>query len=227
MHTTPFAPGNILVPLDGSPGADHVLPFVERLGAASGARVLLLRVIADLNPVTSHDSQALVLGLSNQATTRREAKLALNSVTEQLQGHGLPATSLLARGDPAAVILATVQKHRVDLIMMATQSRRGVDRVLFGSVADEVVRRANVPVMVVPRAALRWPAGQPIHVLVPLDGSGRAEAALSVGCGLATMLRGSLHLLHVCDGLHRAEAETYLQQIAAQVADQPGFTRTW
>jgi nucleotide-binding universal stress UspA family protein len=158
MNSAPSIPRSILVPLDGSPDADHVLPFVERLGAATRARLLLLRVIADLNPAASHDPLALSLALSNQASSRRRGDLALSAVTDQLRGHGLPTRSVVARGDPADAILATAEKHHVDLIAMATQSRRGLDRVLFGSVAD---REFNVPAYRCSWRRVRPHAGQP------------------------------------------------------------------
>jgi nucleotide-binding universal stress UspA family protein len=124
MDAARSLPRSILVPLDGSPGADRVLPFVERLGAATRARLLLLHVVAQLNPAASHDPQALSLVLSNQAASRRQAELVLSAVTDQLRGHGLPTRSVVAQGDPAEAILATSDKHHIDLIAMATQSRR-------------------------------------------------------------------------------------------------------
>lgn len=226
MYAARALPRSILVPLDGSPEADRVLPVVERLGAAVRARLLLLGVVADLNPATTHDSQALGLVLSNQAASRRQAELALSAVTDQLRGHGLPTRSVVAQGDPAEAILATSDKHHIDLIAMATQSRRGFDRVLFGSVSGSVIQHARVPVLVVPRAAARWPAGQALPVLVPLDGSPLAEIALSAAGGLAMALRGDLHLVRVCEEDQRLRSEGYLRDLAARMGTDGLSVRT-
>jgi nucleotide-binding universal stress UspA family protein len=98
--------------------------------------------------------------------------------------------------------------------------------VLFGSVADRVVQRARVPVLVVPRAAPRWPAGQLIQVLVPLDGSPLAEAALMPARGLAMALRGDLHLVRVCEEDQLLSGEGSLRELAARLGTDGLSVRT-
>jgi nucleotide-binding universal stress UspA family protein len=99
---------------------------------------------------------------------------------------------------------------------MITHRRRGLERVLLGSVADPVIHKANVPILVVPHNAVpvQWADGRPVDVLLALDGSEFAEAAVSAARGLAHALGGSLRLLRVSDHAGLAAANNYLAELA-------------
>jgi nucleotide-binding universal stress UspA family protein len=120
---------------------------------------------------------------------------------------------------------------------MATHGRSGPARWLYGSVADQVLRRAPVPVLTVPPdAAGVWPADRPPTLLVPLDGSTLAEAALEPTAELAASLGSALVLVQVIpfppyplladDGAYlaafdcdtaEASAQEYLAGVAARL----------
>ena len=98
---------------------------------------------------------------------------------------------------PSDGILEYADQHAVDLIVMATHGRRGLDRFLLGSVAEEIVRRANCPVL-----TLRDPAkaaGDWKRILVPLDFDESASATLAYAMGLAASSGAELDLLHVIE----------------------------
>jgi nucleotide-binding universal stress UspA family protein len=97
----------------------------------------------------------------------------------RLRAGGLTATAHVSHEDPVAAILDAARLHRADLIVMSTHGRSGLGRMVYGSVADQVLRHAEVPVLVVPATADHtWPVDRPLTVLVPLDGSEWGEAAL-------------------------------------------------
>ena len=85
----------------------------------------------------------------------------------------------------------------MDLLIIGTHRPPLAERLLLGSVADRVIQKARVPVLVVPAIATAWRASHPVDVLIPLDGSPPAEGAVPVGYGLAHLLEGDLHLLVV------------------------------
>jgi nucleotide-binding universal stress UspA family protein len=216
MHFGARIPNTILVPLDGSRDAEDVLPFVSRLGRAVGARLLLLRVIPTVNPVVSHDSEAFALALGSEKATWRSAKASLSATAHSLRTDDAEAEVLLEAGEPEAVIVRTAQNRHADLIAMITHRRRGLERVFLGSVADPVIHQANVPILVVPHDAVpvQWTDRQPVDVLLALDGSEFAEAAVSAARGLAHALGGSLRLLRVSDHAGLASANVYLAKLA-------------
>jgi nucleotide-binding universal stress UspA family protein len=101
---------------------------------------------------------------------------------------------------PDKGILAEIDSHKVDLVVMTTHGRTGLGRWLYGSVAEAVLRHCPVPIWLV-RA---WAPVQPKvfeqpqpRLLVPLDGSPFGEAALSQAVALARVLDGVVVLLHV------------------------------
>jgi nucleotide-binding universal stress UspA family protein len=108
------------------------------------------------------------------------------------------------RGDPAETVVRCAQSLGADLIVMTTHGRDAVGRAVFGSVADRVARAAAVPVLLVrptgasgTNGAAAPPAFE--RIVVPLDGSDRADAALPVAADLARTLRLPIRLVRVID----------------------------
>jgi nucleotide-binding universal stress UspA family protein len=135
-------------------------------------------------------------------------------------------------GDPSQTIVNAADRGLVDLIAMTTHGWRGLDRLRFGSVAESVVRKARVPVLLV-RGQLRWPADRPPRILVPLDGSEQSAAILALVAKLRRRLHAAVELLHVLEALPpaaypdlplsladtspgRLAARDYLDRVAAQ-----------
>jgi hypothetical protein len=76
-----------------------------------------------------------------------EAECLLRDYVEEAAEHGVEAEGLLIFGDPTTEILAAIDSREADLVVMGTHGRRGRARLLLGSVAEEVVRRSQVPAM--------------------------------------------------------------------------------
>ena len=128
----------ILVPFDGTEGSGEIFDIVRTLAAGREPEVLLLEVmtpfVADLS----------TLGVP--APTPDPAP-ALEEQVRRLRNLGLHASAVVAYGDPAAQILLQARKFHVDLIAMATSGRKGLSRLLLGSVAESVVRRMDRPIV--------------------------------------------------------------------------------
>ncbi|HBP18267.1 MAG TPA: hypothetical protein DEA08_10805 [Planctomycetes bacterium] len=189
----------VVVGSDGSALAEGVLdPLQTLLGSEEGARVYLLRTIAADAPEEQIE----------------EARAALEQAARR---HAAPRCEFEAhvrRGDAAEEILRFSQEVEADLIAMSSHGRRGVERFVRGSVAERVLRHAERPVLLLnPFALASWEGGV-ARVIVPLDGSERAEAILPLAQDFARRLSAELRVLHVSEpndaphrGIHRARIE--------------------
>jgi nucleotide-binding universal stress UspA family protein len=93
-------------------------------------------------------------------------------------------------------ICATGESQGVGIIVMSTHGRSGLGRWLYGSIADQVLRKAHVPVLLISAACDHpWPERGPLRILVPLDGSDLAEAVLGSASDLAALLQAKLVLV--------------------------------
>jgi nucleotide-binding universal stress UspA family protein len=136
----------ILVPLDGSSLAEGVLPHVQALAKHLGAELVLLRVAFTHIFPGADPIQA-------QVTAVQEAEDYVSSLATRLQGEGVKAEGKVRYGDPVEEILDHVVWDHIELIAMATHGRTGLSRVVMGSVAEHVLRRTSVPMLLL-RAAL-------------------------------------------------------------------------
>jgi nucleotide-binding universal stress UspA family protein len=167
-----------VVPLDGSELAERALPYAVRLALARRGRLVLLDVVApppvDLNTETAYPAPFL-------AELVTQAGNYLTSVAEKLATR-VPVETHVNVGSIAAEILHEAQQLDADGIIMASRGRVGPAHLVFGSVAESVLANSPVPVFLVHAQAGEAP-GAPFEpmsarMLVPLDGSEFAEAAL-------------------------------------------------
>lgn len=226
----------ILVPLDGSPLSEAILPVAEEWAKEDDAEVILLRaVLADDRLL--HDPDAAEVQVVG------EVEAYLEAVAERLERRGLTRVRRVVWHDePATAIVETVTRDGVDLIAMATHGRSGLRRVLVGSVAEAVVRAVPVPVLLL-RGQSAWKPWATGRILVPLDGSEQSEAVLAVVERLAGPRDLMLSLLEVIApfpaaaqarltqlkdliAFRRAEAERYLTKVAEPLVDE-GVRVTW
>jgi nucleotide-binding universal stress UspA family protein len=162
----------ILVPVGEFALAEPALPFATTLARSMGARLVLVHA-ASARPLPGMDASAAVLA------ARRRAEAELGVLVERLRAEGLTADAAVYAGEAGDAIVDAVREWQADFVVMATQGRTGVMRWIGGSVADNVLRRTPVPVLLVPTASKRtWPIERGLRVLVPLDGSELAEQAL-------------------------------------------------
>ena len=143
----------ILVPLDGSPIGETVLPWVRDLARTAGATICLLRVVPPPDVVvTGYENFAPVpvplITPQEQAAELRRARRYLLRVA-RVVGSATEVRRLVREGRPAAeIVQAARELGGGALIAMSTHGRTGLGRLVLGSVADEVIRTAGLPVLV-------------------------------------------------------------------------------
>lgn len=240
-------PQRVLVPLDESALAEHVLPHVITVTGAAGhaaaaeaPHITLLRV---LEPPTSAGVEV--------PTDPVEWQLALDGATTYLEGVkrrlaevGVDARCVVEEGDPATTVLQHVRDEHIDLLALTSHGRGGMLGHSLGNVTSKVVMRAQCSVLLA-RALHGVDAAQlgtsvDYHtVIAPLDGSLRAEASLALAARICERTSAKLVLAHVVDddtplrrrlpdeeedaareafrGSERAAAATYLARLAADL----------
>jgi nucleotide-binding universal stress UspA family protein len=180
--------GTVVVPLDGSSLAEQAIPYAQALSERSGAHLHLLRA------VPGHGDGG------GRATTAAlaEAEGYLRSVAGRLSTPSRAVDYAAHCGDPARVVVEQSTDPAVQCIAMSTHGHSGRGRWLFGGTADEILRHSHAPVLLVPAdGGCRWAGGLPRGILVPLDGSALAEAALEPAAAFAKFLGAPLTLLLV------------------------------
>ena len=169
----------ILVPVDGSPEASAALPYVAAL-ATPEMEIVLLTVVPS-------------------ATDADAARAGLETTAQRMRVAGQSVRTEVATGNPARRIVDTAVELRAEMIVMASHGRGAVGRLIYGSVADRVGHESPVPVMVV-RARQLAPGPVGItRLVVPLDGSSRAESALPVATTISRRLGTPISLVRVVD----------------------------
>jgi nucleotide-binding universal stress UspA family protein len=198
----------ILVPLDGTPEGEQIIPDALALAGTRG-EVILLHVIR---------SQAFDHGTGGYSghTAVQGSEKYLEHVAAPLreQGRKIQKVTYLS-ADPSAAIDDAARVYNVDLIACATHARGPVGRLLHGGVAWKAVANSNVPVILRhPEAATngsRVRAREVSRILVPLDGSGYAEKALPLASDLAVQWESPLILVHVVPPASRSTQATASQ----------------
>jgi nucleotide-binding universal stress UspA family protein len=150
----------VLVPLDGSEVSERALPHAQSLADAFGARVYLLQVIS-----LSHEYEAFrsvgeenptaveySLDLTRQITASRQTRAEeyLKATAARLEENGTQVETSVRQGSTLENITHFVEENGIDLIVMSTHGRGGLQRFLVGSVTDRVIRSSHVPVLAIP-----------------------------------------------------------------------------
>lgn len=134
-----------LVPLDGSTTAEGVIPFILQIAGPLGLDVTLLRVVIPAPRAAAVEVGPVVLENTDKLCAQAEAYLV--PFATELRANSIRVTTHVRRGEPAQEILACVRDSKADLIIMTTHGRTSFSRLLFGSVAEAVLRHADVPVL--------------------------------------------------------------------------------
>jgi nucleotide-binding universal stress UspA family protein len=182
----------ILVPADGSEAAAAASEMAIRLAGAFDA---------DLHAVFVEETERWPFTFDEQqaAEMREEGEEAISSVADRAAEAGIEATTAVLEGDDPVhrTLLAYADEHGIDCLVMGTRGRTGIDRLLIGSVTEKLLRESTLPVVTVhEETTVGWPFEE---ILVPVDGSATAHAALSAAIELAKQTDATVHLVHVVD----------------------------
>lgn len=148
----------ILIALDYNPSAEKIAETGYALAKATGAAVILMHVVAEPNYYSTLDYSPIMgyTGFSSpdmlMLIDDTEVKKASQDFLDQSKKHlgDEQITTLVGEGDCAEAILLAATGLNVDIIVMGTHSRRGLDKILMGSIAEKVLHRSQIPLFIIP-----------------------------------------------------------------------------
>jgi len=240
---------SVLLPLDGSPFAEQAIPWAASIARKARGR-LRLALVHQLPSSPPLDQSSARLYTKIEVAVRKAERQYLRGVAGRIRNGGAiqVATASLS-GSPAGALADYVHEMGVDLMVMTTHGRGGLQRAWLGSVADRLVRTLEIPLLLIrPKeggADLPDPGVE--EILVPLDGSRRAEAALPPALGMARLFGARLALVQAVEpvvtmagtpmvlpptlheeltALKRGEAQDYLAGLAERIGELGVAART-
>jgi nucleotide-binding universal stress UspA family protein len=141
-------PRRVLVPVDFSEHARRALLYGEALSERTGAELHVVHVLPDMSFPDPYFAEAAQLRAMAKAAQERVPEALARNVQEVL-GAGADVHTHLEVGSPARTIVRVAEEEDVDHVVLSSHGRTGLERVLLGSVAEGVVRRASCPVLTV------------------------------------------------------------------------------
>lgn len=232
---------HILVPLDGSVLAEGALPQAIAVAKAFSADITLLRIVE--TGVEAGFEGRRPVDAVEWRSRQAEARAYLIEIKQRLRSTNLEVGTIVAEGSASQEILRCSRQQNADLIILTSHGHQGADEFDFGPTLHQVISAASVSIMLVRPADERItsPEASPYRrILVPLDGSRRAEWALCLASTVASFHNATLLLAHVVQvpemarafslgpeeeqvarrlvELNRAAAESYLAQQKSQLS---------
>lgn len=201
LECTAVAVKNILFATDFSTCSDAALPYVESIAGRYGSKVYIAHVVsaaayASLSPTRAYmwpeASNALVTAVY-EACEKRLARLANLPEMQAFQHE-----AVLAEGDAAQTLLDMVPKYGIDLMVVGTHGRHGLDKLLMGTVTEPIAREARCPVLIVgPRAPHQHSEGAVRQVLFATDFTPESASGLHYAISMAEEHDAQLTILAV------------------------------
>jgi nucleotide-binding universal stress UspA family protein len=197
--------------------APHMTPHAIAQARLSGAKVLFVHVIAPSNLRTNPaDGPLFVL----PSPTLHSVQSRLNEIVKEFQHQGVLCEPIALKGLPAEQILALVHEREADRVIVETRGAEALDRILLGSVAEDLLHQVDVPVCIVgphvrPQAS---PNQKPASVLIATSFRSQRPPSLHLAVELATLYHSHLTLLHVMSQEHTSEEEC--QRLRKQAQDE-------
>ncbi len=201
----------LMVPLDGSRLAESVLPATIAIASRFGSTVTLLHVLEQRPPASVHGDRHLMDAREASAYLEEvAARLRAADITVEAHVHDNP------EGDVARAIVRHSDEFRPDLVVLGAHGRGGLRDLLFGSIAMQVLRKGNRPILLIqPRPGASAPAFQLRRVLIPLDSRHPHAFVVALASRLAAGFGASIQLVLVVPTMEtlpkeRAAAATLL-----------------
>jgi len=203
----------VLFPTDFSPFSRGTLSYAAHIAGKYGAELHILHAIL-LHDDDPHDPARDFPDLSE-----------VRSVLEELANERM-SLKLVHRRDTSAAppIVEYAREQDIDLVVMGTHGRRGVRKLLLGSVTNEVIRMAPCSVMTVRGKGETVPFGEINRILVPVDFSDHGKEAFAVACKMASSLGAEVQTAHV---LHDVPHPAFYTMGEARLNDLKLDLRQW
>jgi nucleotide-binding universal stress UspA family protein len=146
----------LLVPLDGSPRAESILPYVEKLAIRFKSTVIFLQVVEPplqfVNPSfyeTTIQTDVIHEHLEEFKRKKEEISAYLAGIQEGFEKKGINTGIIVEQGGAVETILSVAQRENADLLAIASHGRSGLSRVFYGSVAAGIMQKIDRPMLII------------------------------------------------------------------------------
>lgn len=225
----------ILCPVDFSEASAKAYDYACSLALRYEAQLCVEHVIDLLTGAYPYYNFPDVAANSIYVDLNKAAEERLNKLVKHHAVDGIQAEMVVHKGFVPDSILSFAQDQHADLIVMGTHGRRGLDRLVMGSVTEHVLRRARCPVLAVRRPSHDFvnpeQPEEPVHlrkILLCTDFSKCADAALKYALSLAQEYNAELTLLHVLEVFPEYKANMVMEEARRRIeALVPGDVRNW
>jgi nucleotide-binding universal stress UspA family protein len=193
---------SILVPLDGSKRAERILPHITELARKFASEVMLMQVVEPHIEFSGTQVKRQAAAVADFREETQQAEVYLSELEANLQARGVSAHWQVAHGEPIKAILSQAHGVHADLIAMSSHGRSGFGRAFYGSVSAGLLQHVDRPLLLVrAEGEDEEPPKTNMYntILVPLDGSPRAESILPYVEELALKFKAEVVVLQVVD----------------------------
>ncbi|HUY15269.1 MAG TPA: universal stress protein [Terriglobia bacterium] len=225
----------IVCPVDFSEYAARAYEYAYSLARHYEAKLYLEHVIPVLAATYPYYNFPEVAAASLYMDLSQSAQQRLREMTGRYAGRGVQTETVVHKGFVPDSILAFARENHADLIVMGTHGRRGLDRLVMGSVTESVLRRSPCPVLAVRKPEHSFVDPQlpeePVHVqriLFCADFSASSLHALPYALSFAQEYQAELTLLHVLEDLPQEDSENKKEEMRKELlAPIPPETLAW
>ena len=177
--------------------ADYLIPYAIVQARASDAKLILAHVIA---PVESLPLSPIAIPSGETPATEEEVKRTLEGMAAKVRGGGVACEIMVRDGSPQHVVPEMVKSSHADRLILGTRGRPLLARLLLGSVAQEILDKAEVPVCTIgPHAHRTSPPETPQRILHPVSFRPGYEESACLALEIARCYGAQITLLHVLE----------------------------
>lgn len=187
-------PDVILLATDLEDDLDHLLPHAEAQARASNAVLKLVHVIP---PAESIALDAKAILPADAAEVEHQAKRKLAVIAARMRARAIECDVLVRRGSPAIVVPELVKETGANRLVLGTHGRRHLKKFILGSVANEILRKVDIPVCTVGPHVPGTPEEAPQKLLHPVSLAVGCEQSARIALEIAQFYKAAITLLHV------------------------------
>ena len=205
---------NILCPVDFFRASENAAEYAIALAKKFGARVTLFHVV---EPVARwayelpFDTTELVKEITARSTEE------LKKLGKRAQAAKVPADTLVHRGEVDREIRFLIRKRNIDLVVMGTHGRRGLEKFFMGSTTERLLRKLNIPLLAVGNVQPKTLATGFPHILATTDFAEGTPDAIAYAFSLARAYRSKVTLLHVLNDVEADIGGRYREQLIRSI----------
>jgi len=220
----------ILCPVDFYPASEHAVNYAVKLAKNYASRLILLHVVGPILP----DAYEIPVDLKNVVKMlTEESTRRLEQLTKKARKTNVPVDYVVRTGDIHEEIENMVKSAKIDFVVMGAHGRRGLERWVLGSVAEQLLRSSKVPLLTITKT--RKPERTPPvirRILVTTNLSEGTAEAMAYAFSLAQECQAQISILHVIGDIGADTSGIYREILIRQLRDQlekliPDEARLW